>query len=125
MVAQPLTDVPSQDIGRSLKRGAVWAIGSQVAVQAVRLAGVVVLARLLTPADYGVAALAVTLASFSMTLGDFGFGTALVQAETVSQRWASTACWAALGAGRSDRHSPRWPHTRRRWLSANRRWHPC
>ena len=99
LVAQPLTDVPSQDIGRSLKRGAVWAIGSQVAVQAVRLAGVVVLARLLTPADYGVAALAVTLASFSMTLGDFGFGTALVQAETASQRWASTACWAALGAG--------------------------
>ena len=98
LVAQPLTDVASQDIGRSLKRGAVWAIGSQLVVQAVRLAGVVVLARLLTPADYGVAALAVTLASFSMTLGDFGFGTALVQAETASQRWASTAWWA-LGAG--------------------------
>lgn len=99
LVAQPLTDVASQDIGRSLKRGAVWAIGSQLVVQVVRLAGVVVLARLLTPADYGVAALAVTLASFSMTLGDFGFGTALVQAETASQRWASTAWWAALGAG--------------------------
>ena len=99
LVAEPLTDVPSHDIGRSLKRGAVWAIGSQSAVQAVRLVGVVVLARLLTPGDYGAAALAVTLASFSMTLGDFGFGTALVQAETASQRWASTACWAALGAG--------------------------
>ena len=110
LVAQPLTDVASQDIGRSLKRGAVWAIGSQVAVQAIRLAGVVVLARLLTPADYGVAALAVTLASFSMTLGDFGFGTALVQAETASQRWASTAFWCGprggggrIGTGRAGR----------------------
>ena len=33
--------------------------------QAVRLVGVVLLARLLTPTDYGTAGLAVTLASFS------------------------------------------------------------
>ncbi len=99
LVAKPLADVAPHDIRRSLKRGAVWAIGSQVAIQGVRLVGVVVLARLLTPDDYGLAALAITLASFSMTLGDFGFGTALVQARTASQRWASTACWCALGAG--------------------------
>ena len=99
LVAKPLVDVAPQDIGRSLKRGAVWAIGSQIVVQAVRLVGVVLLARLLTPTDYGTAALAVTLASFSTTLGDFGFGTALVQAKTASQRWASTAFWCALGAG--------------------------
>ena len=99
LVAKPLADVAPHDVRRSLKRGAVWAIGSQVAIQGVRLVGVVVLARLLTPDDYGLAALAITLASFSMTLGDFGFGTALVQARTASQRWASTACWCALGAG--------------------------
>jgi PST family polysaccharide transporter len=99
LVAEPPTDVASHEIGRSLRRGAVWAIGSQLAVQGVRLVGVVILARLLTPADYGTAALAVTLASFSTTLGDFCFGTALVQAETASQRWASTAYWAALAAG--------------------------
>ncbi len=99
LVAKPLADVAPHNIRRSLKRGAVLAIGSQIAIQGVRLVGVVVLARLLTPDDYGLAALAVTLASFSMTLGDFGFGTALVQARTASQRWASTACWCALGAG--------------------------
>ena len=98
-VAQPPADVAPHEIERSLKRGAVWAIGSQVAVQAIRFVGVVVLARLLTPNDYGAAAFAVTLASFSMVLGDLGYGTALVQAATASQRWASTACWCALGAG--------------------------
>lgn len=97
--ARTLTDVAPQDIGRSLKRGAIWAIGSQLAVQAVRLVGVVVLARLLTPSDYGTAALAVIVASFSMTIGDFGFGTALVQQRTASQLWSSTTCWAAIGAG--------------------------
>ena len=59
----------------------------------------VVLARLLTPADYGAAALAITIATYSMILGDLGFGTALVQASKVSQRSASTAFWCALGAG--------------------------
>jgi O-antigen/teichoic acid export membrane protein len=98
-VAQPPTDVAPHEIERALKRGAFWALGSQVAVQAIRFAGVVVLARLLTPDDYGAAALAVTLGSFSLILGDLGYGTALVQASTASQRWASTACWCALGAG--------------------------
>lgn len=96
---QPPTDVAPHEIERSLKRGAVWAIGSQVAVQAIRFMSVVVLARLLTPSDYGAAAFAIQLASFSMILGDLGFGTALVQAKTASQRWASTAFWCALGAG--------------------------
>jgi PST family polysaccharide transporter len=95
----PPTDVAPHEVERSLKRGAVWALASQIAQQVLRLVGVVVLARLLSPEDYGLAALAVTLASFSMVLGDLGYGTALVQASTASQRWASTACWCALGAG--------------------------
>jgi teichuronic acid exporter len=98
-VAQPPTDVAPDEIERSLKRGALWAVGSQVAVQAIRFAGVVVLARLLTPDDYGAAAIAVTLGSFAVVLGDLGYGNALVQASTATQRWASTACWSAIGAG--------------------------
>jgi O-antigen/teichoic acid export membrane protein len=95
----PPADVAPHEIERSLKRGALWALGSQVAQQVLRMVGVVVLARLLSPEDYGLAALAVTIASFSMILGDLGYGTALVQASTPSRRWASTACWCALAAG--------------------------
>jgi len=92
-------DVAPNDIERSLKRGAVWALGSQFAVQGIRFVSVVALARLLTPSDYGAAAFAVTLASFSMVLGDLGYGTALVQAGDASQRRASTAFWCSLAAG--------------------------
>ena len=98
-VAKRPTDVAPHEIERALKRGAVWALGSQVAVQAIRSAGVVVLARLLTPSDYGIAALAITIGTYSMILGDLGYGTALVQARNASQRRASTAYWCALGAG--------------------------
>ena len=93
------TDVAPHEIERALKRGALWALGSQVAVQAIRFAGVVALARLLTPSDYGAAALAITIGSYSMIIGDLGYGTALVQAPSASQRRASTAYWCALGAG--------------------------
>jgi O-antigen/teichoic acid export membrane protein len=96
---QPPTDVASHEIGRSLKRGAFWALGSQIGVQAIRFVSVVVLARLLTPDDYGAAAIAVTIGSFSVILGDLGYGMSLIQASAATQRWASTACWCALGAG--------------------------
>ena len=82
-----------------MKRGAAWALAAQLASQVIRVIGVVILARLLTPEDYGAASLAVTLASYSLILGDLGYGTALVQASTISQRSASTAHWAALAAG--------------------------
>ena len=95
----PTGDVQPQAVERSLKRGVFWALSSQVATQGIRMVGVVVLARLLTPDAYGVAALAITIASFSTMVGDLGYGTALVQASKASQRRASTACWAALGAG--------------------------
>ena len=98
-VSKRPTDVAPHEIERALKRGALWALGSQVAVQAIRFAGVVALARLLTPNDYGAAALAITIGAYSMILGDLGYGTALVQATTASQRRASTAYWCALGAG--------------------------
>jgi O-antigen/teichoic acid export membrane protein len=97
--ARPPTDVAPHDIQRAVKRGALWTFGSQFAVQGVRLAAVAVLARLLTPDDYGAAALAITIGSCSAILGDLGYGTALVQASSASQRRASTACWCALGAG--------------------------
>jgi O-antigen/teichoic acid export membrane protein len=98
-VAQPPADVAPHEVERSLKRGSLWALGAQVAVQAIRFAGVVVLARLLSPDDYGAAAVAVTIGAFSMILGDLGYGMALVQSPKASQRGASTAFWCAIGAG--------------------------
>jgi O-antigen/teichoic acid export membrane protein len=98
-VGQPPADIAPHEIQRSVKRGALWALASQIGVQALRLIGVAVLARLLTPDQYGAAALAITIGSFSMILGPFGYGTALVQASTATQRRASTAWWCAVAVG--------------------------
>jgi O-antigen/teichoic acid export membrane protein len=98
-VARPPTDVVGDEINRMVKRGALWAFGSQVAGQIIRFASVVALARLLTPDDYGAANIAVTLGTFAFVLGDLGYGTALVQSARATQREASTAFWCALAAG--------------------------
>jgi O-antigen/teichoic acid export membrane protein len=80
-------------------RGVTWKLTGQVAVQVTRLATVAILARFLTPADYGTAAVAVALAAFAFQVADMGIGSALVQTDTASQRVRSTAFWASVGCG--------------------------
>ena len=96
---QITAEIPVHEVETSIKRGAAWAVGSQIASQAIRIVGIVVLARLLSKQDYGSAGLAVIVASYSVMLGDLGYGTALVQRPKISQRSASTAFWAAIAAG--------------------------
>src|SRR6476619_4900669 len=79
--------------------GISWKLAGQVGVQVMRLATVAVLARLLTPHDYGAAAIAVAMASFAPQVADMGIGSALVQAETASPAVRSTAFWASVASG--------------------------
>jgi polysaccharide transporter, PST family len=79
--------------------GVTWKLAGQVTMQLVRLVTVAVLARLLTPDDYGAAAIAIALAMFAPTVADMGIGSALVQAESAPQIVRSTAFWASIGAG--------------------------
>ena len=79
--------------------GAAWKLGGQIGVQVIRLVTVAILARLLTPADYGAAAIAIALATFAPTVGDMGIGSALVQTNAETRLVRSTAFWASLGFG--------------------------
>ena len=79
--------------------GVAWKLGGQIGVQVIRLVTVAILARLLTPADYGLAAIAVALAMFAPTVGDMGLGSALVQAKETPQLVRSTVFWGSLASG--------------------------
>jgi PST family polysaccharide transporter len=79
--------------------GISWKLSGQVAIQLIRLAAVAALARFLTPADYGTAAIAIALAQFAPTVADMGVGSALVQAETAPRVVRSTAFWASIAFG--------------------------
>lgn len=82
-----------------MRTGVLWRFAGQLGVQSTRFVTVLILARLLEPADYGAAAVAVVLASFAPTLGDMGMGSALVQTERAPRPVRSTAFWASLGFG--------------------------
>ncbi|MGZ5387485.1 MAG: oligosaccharide flippase family protein, partial [Solirubrobacterales bacterium] len=79
--------------------GVSWKLIGRVGVQLIRLVTVAVLARLLTPADYGAAAIAITLATFAPTVADMGIGSALVQTKEAPRVVRSTAFWASVGFG--------------------------
>jgi O-antigen/teichoic acid export membrane protein len=100
-VSSPATvrDAPAGDVERLLKVGAMWTVGAQIALQVTRILTVVILARILTPDEYGTAALAVMIASYAAILGDLGYGGALVQAREASRRSISTAFWCGATSG--------------------------
>ena len=84
--------------GRVL-RGLVWKGGSSMARQLLRIGVMVVLARLLSPGDYGVAGMVLVFASLVEIFGDLALGAALVQRENLSDDDRSTAFWISIGAG--------------------------
>lgn len=80
-------------------RGLAWKAASQIVFQASRIAVAVVLARLLTPHDYGLAAMVMVVGLFALVFSDLALGAALVQRARLSEDDRSTVFWVSLGAG--------------------------
>ena len=59
----------------------------------------IILARLLTPHDWGLAAMVLVLASLSVLFTDSALGTALIQKRTISEDDRSTVFWASVCVG--------------------------
>jgi O-antigen/teichoic acid export membrane protein len=96
---EPLDSDASPDLERQVGVGAAWKLMGQIGVQGIRLLTVAILARLLTPRDYGAAAIAVALATFAPTLADMGLGAALVNTDKATRLKRSTAFWASVAVG--------------------------
>jgi O-antigen/teichoic acid export membrane protein len=67
-------------LGTRTVRGMAWAYGAYVGGRALVLISTVILARLLTPRDFGVIALALVFITFLDAIKDFGLGQALIGA---------------------------------------------
>ena len=81
----------------ALKRRAVAGAGATIVTQALRFAlkfgSVVVLGRLLVPADFGIVAMVAPVFAFVGTLNDLGFGQAIVQKPDITHRQVSALFW--------------------------------
>lgn len=77
-------------------RNVAWLGSSQVIRQGISILTTVVLARFLSPAEFGVFAMTLFVNELAQLLVDFGIGSALIQRKEVSQRLLASCFWINL-----------------------------
>jgi PST family polysaccharide transporter len=85
--------------GRRAVRNAGVTVFAQASVFLIQLLGTVVLARLLTPSDFGLVTMVTTFSLLLASFGLAGFTEAVLQAETLNASQASNLFWINLGGG--------------------------
>lgn len=94
-----MSAAPPKNLGRTASRGAATTMGAQGVRIVVQLAGIVLLARLLAPGDYGVTAMVLAIVGVGEILRDFGLSSAAIHARTLSHGQRSNLFWINLGIG--------------------------
>lgn len=84
---------PAPPMARRAATGALYIGGSQAARFLLSVTTTVIVARILSPGDYGVIAMWAPIFAFVQLFQDFGFSTATVQAKTLSSEQSSTLFW--------------------------------
>ena len=87
------------DMGKRTARGGAVMIGSQALKFVITMGSTVVLARLLTPNDYGLIGMVVVLTGFIALFRSMGLSTATVQQPEINYDQISTLFWINVTAG--------------------------
>ena len=95
------SSVATGGLGASASRGAAVTLAGQIARIAVQLVGIVVMARLLDPSDYGLLAMVTAIIGVGEIFRDFGLSSAAIQAKTLSVGQKSNLFWINTGIGAS------------------------
>ena len=87
-----------------IAKSVFWMTWSRIALQSVSFASTIVVARLLTPTDYGLMALAAIWTGIIALLAELGLGAAIVQFRNLDDRELNSCFWltmsvATLGYG--------------------------
>ncbi len=77
----------------SAVRNVRWVGMIQVTRISVQLLGLLVLSRLLTPADFGLVAIVFAITNFALLLRDMGMASAIIQRDTLDEETVLTAHW--------------------------------
>jgi PST family polysaccharide transporter len=89
----------SEDLGRLAKRGGIASVAGVYGNGILQVIGIIVLARLLTPEDFGLAALVIIFSRFAPLLIDCGMTDAMTQKSKISQGQISALFWLNSGIG--------------------------
>ena len=89
----------SDAIGSRILSGLAWKAGSQITLQISRMVVALILARLLAPEDWGLAAMVMVFSGFVVVFTDNALGTALIQRRELYRGDRSTVFWMSTGIG--------------------------
>ena len=84
---------------RQAAKGGAWLAGFRFATQAVSWVATLAVARMLSPADYGLMSLASILTGYVEIFNELGLGAAIVQRPAISQEEYSSNFWFSLMVG--------------------------
>jgi O-antigen/teichoic acid export membrane protein len=86
-------------IGLKIRSGVAWKAASQITLQVSRMVVALILARMLAPHDWGLAAEVLVFSGFVVVFTDNAFGTALIQRRVLKDGDRSTVFWLSAGIG--------------------------
>jgi O-antigen/teichoic acid export membrane protein len=87
------------NLGHRAVRGAGFTIAGIMLRTGITLGSVAVLARLLSPADFGYIAMATVVTEFAALFGNFGFAAVLIQKRVITRLQIDTVFWASTVLG--------------------------
>jgi O-antigen/teichoic acid export membrane protein len=96
-----LVPTAPQASGPAARRGAMLGMGTQMSKQVLSVLATVVLARLLTPADFGIVAAVNTLMGLAVIGTTLGFAPAVIRRLHLDETFVSTLFWSSLGVSAS------------------------
>jgi PST family polysaccharide transporter len=99
--ALPAAEGPPGDaqVGRLASQGALWGVVAQVIQQVLSVVATMVLARLLTPADFGLVTASITVVGLVQLVLALGWGAAIVRRPEVDDVYLSSIFWVVTGMG--------------------------
>lgn len=89
----------SKQLGGTAARGAIVTMGGQVIKTLLQFGGIIILARLLSPTDYGLLAMVVAIIGVGEVFRDFGLSSAAIQATSVSVQQRTNLFWINSAIG--------------------------
>lgn len=89
----------TNDLGQRVVRGAGFQFLGIALRTLTTIVSTAILARLLTPADFGYVAMATVITEFAALFSNFGFNNLLIQRRVINRLQVDTVFWASLGLG--------------------------
>lgn len=99
MSESSINHVPASEIGDKARSGAVWSVIQIVARNMVSVGSTALLARMLTPDDYGLMGMVATLTALLLVFSDMGLSWATIQRRELNTAQVSNLFWINVLAG--------------------------